>query len=147
MGSGLGRQPDPGYRAARPILNFSVEAAGGRLARDGFWWWLGEVDFSAFFGELEDERGDYARPYLMGSRIVVRPWPWLELGHSRTAMWGGEGRDNSFRTFLKSVLGRDNSCNGSDCSSQPRQPAFRVRRAPEPRQLAARSGAVRTGDR
>ena len=105
--------------AARPFLNLSVEAASGPLARDGFWWWLGEVDFSAFFGELEDDRGDYARPYLMGSRIVVRPWPWLELGASRTAMWGGEGRDNSFITFLKSVLGRDNSCNGSDCSGQP----------------------------
>jgi hypothetical protein len=127
IGAGrIARQWGPGWdgslilgTAARPILNFSVEAASGPLARDGFWWWLGEVDFNAFFGELEDERGDYARPYLMGSRIVVRPWPWLELGHSRTAMWGGEGRDNSFRTFLKSVLGRDNSCNGSDCSSQP----------------------------
>ena len=49
----------------------------------------------------------------------MRPWPWLELGASRTAMWGGEGRDNSMKTFLKSVLGRDNSCNGSDCSGQP----------------------------
>jgi len=105
--------------AARPFANLSVEAASGVLARDGLWWWLGEVDFSAFFGELEEERGDYARPYLMGSRIVVRPWPWLELGHSRTGMWGGEGRDNSMKTFLKSVLGRDNYCNGSDCSNQP----------------------------
>jgi hypothetical protein len=105
--------------AARPFLNFSVQAASGPLARDGFWWWLGEVDFTAFFGELEDDRGDYARPYLMGSRIVVRPWRWLELGASRTAMWGGEGRDNSFKTFLKSVLGRDNYCNAGDCSSQP----------------------------
>jgi len=105
--------------AARPILNFSVEAASGPLARDGFWWWLGEVDLTVFFGELEDSRGDYARPYLMGSRVVVRPWPWLELGASRTAMWGGKGRDNSMKTFLKSVLGRDNSCNGGDCSNQP----------------------------
>ncbi len=127
IGAGrIARQWGPGWdgslilgTAARPFLNASLEAASGPLARDGFWWWLGEIDFSVFFGELEDERGDYARPYLMGSRIVVRPWPWLELGASRTAMWGGEGRDNSMKTFLKSVLGRDNSCNGSDCSGQP----------------------------
>jgi hypothetical protein len=94
--------------AARPFTNLSVEAASGALARDGLWWWLGEVDFSAFFGELEDDRGDHARPYLMGSRLVVRPWPWLELGASRTAMWGGEGRDNSLKAFWTAVVGRDN---------------------------------------
>jgi len=105
--------------AARPFPNASVAAASGPLARDGFWWWLGEIDFSAFFGRLEDERADYARPYLMGARAVVRPWPWLELAISRTAMWGGEGRDTSLKTFLKSVLGRDNSCSGGDCDTQP----------------------------
>jgi hypothetical protein len=77
------------------------------------------VDFSAFFGELEEERGDYARPYLMGMRVVVRPWAWLELGASRTSMWGGEGRDNSLTTFFKAVLRQDNGCDGSDCSDQP----------------------------
>jgi hypothetical protein len=105
--------------AARPIPSLSVEAASGPLDKDGWWWWLGEVDFSAFLGQLEDERADYARPYLMGMRIVLRPWPWLELGASRTAMWGGEGRDTSFKTFSTSILGGDHKCDGLDCSRQP----------------------------
>jgi hypothetical protein len=32
---------------------------------------------------------------------------------------GGEGRDNSLRTFLRAFLGRENDCSGSDCSDQP----------------------------
>jgi hypothetical protein len=103
--------------AARPIVNVSVEAASGALAEEGLWWWLGELDFSAFFGELEDQRGDHDRPYLMGMRVVARPWPWLELGASRTAMWGGEGRDNSLKAFWTAVAGRDNQ--GGDPSQQP----------------------------
>lgn len=34
-------------------------------------------------------------------------------------MWGGEGRDNSFKMFLKALLSRDNSCYQPDCSEQP----------------------------
>ncbi len=103
--------------AARPFLSASVEAASGTLPRSSFWWWLGEVDFSAFFGELEDERGDYPRPYLMGTRLVIRPWRSLQLGAARTAMWGGEGRDNSLGMFWNSVIGRDNQ--DGDPSLQP----------------------------
>jgi hypothetical protein len=102
---------------ARPFLSASVEATSGTLPRSSFWWWLGAVDFSAFFGELEDDRGDYARPYLMGARLVVRPWRSLELGVSRAAMWGGEGRDNSLRMFWNSVIGQDNQ--DGDRSLQP----------------------------
>jgi hypothetical protein len=46
--------------AARPFLNASVDAATGRLEDSRWWWWLGEVNATAFFGELELERGDYA---------------------------------------------------------------------------------------
>ena len=105
--------------AARPFPSVSVDAASGSLSESKWWWWLGEVQFSGFFGQLESDRGDVPNPWLMGMRLVLRPWEWLELGASRTAMWGGEGRDNSFKTFLKAILGRDNYCNGSDCSNQP----------------------------
>lgn len=127
VGAGrIARQWGPGWdgslilgTAARPFPSVSAEAASGPLHDSRWWWWLGEVDLSAFFGELEDERGDYARPYLMGLRVVVRPWPWLEFGVSRVSLWGGEGRSNSPRTFLRAVLNRDNHCNGTDCSTQP----------------------------
>ena len=103
--------------AARPIPSVAVDARTGPLSPDGWWWWLGELDFTAFFGEQDDDRTDINRPYLMGARVVVRPWPWLELGASRTAQWGGEGRDNSLRAFWTAVAGRDNQ--DGDPSQQP----------------------------
>jgi len=125
VGAGLtAHQWGPGWdgslilgTAARPFANASVDAASGVLPRSNFWWWLGEVDFNAFFGQLENDRGDHAGPYLMGMRLVVRPLPELELGASRTAQWGGEGRDNSWSAFWKAVTGRDNQ--DDDPNNQP----------------------------
>jgi len=105
--------------AARPFANASLDASSGALPRSSFWWWLGEVEFNTFFGQLEADRGDYARPYLMGTRLVIRPWPFLELGASRTALWGGEGRDNSLSAFWKAVTGRDNQDVPIDSAEQP----------------------------
>lgn len=103
--------------AARPLPSVSLDVASGPLADSELWWWLGDLELSAFFGELEEERGDYSRPYLMGLRLVLRPLRSLELGLSRTAMWGGEGRDNSLQMFWTSVIGRDNQ--DGDPSLQP----------------------------
>lgn len=94
--------------AARPFFSFGVEARSGALAPDSFWHWLGEVDLSVFFGWLDERRGDYDDPYLMGARVQLRPWPSLQIGLSRVAMWGGDGRDNSWRTFWTALSGRDN---------------------------------------
>ena len=71
--------------AARPFPSVSVEAASGPLDHGRWWWWLGEVDFSAFFGELEEERGDDPRPYQMGMRLVLRPSATTTAATSRTA--------------------------------------------------------------
>jgi hypothetical protein len=105
--------------SSQPFLNASLLGQTGSLAESKLWWWLGEVELSVFFGQLENHRNDFNRPYLMGSRLVARPLPWLQLGFSRTAMWGGEGRDTSLKTFLKAALGRDNTCTDGDCSDQP----------------------------
>jgi hypothetical protein len=105
--------------AARPFPSVSVDADSGPLSASKWWWWLGEVQFSGFLGQLESDRADVSKPWLMGMRLVLRPREWLELGLSRTMQFGGEGRDNSPKTFLKALLGRDNHCNASDCSNQP----------------------------
>jgi Capsule assembly protein Wzi len=105
--------------SARPIASVSLDAASGVLPETSLWSWLGEIDFSTFFGELDDDREDYARPYLMGARLVLRPWPWLELGASRTSQWGGEGRDNSWRAFWSAIVGRDNQDGPGGMQQQP----------------------------
>jgi hypothetical protein len=106
--------------AARALPSVAVDADTGRLAPVGWWSWLGQVQFTAFIGRLENQREDYAHPWLMGMRLVVRPWPWLELGASRAAQLGGAGRDNSLHAFWKSLLGSDNqgdAINGFDNQS------------------------------
>ena len=50
-----------------------------------------------------------AHPYLIGMRIELQPLPSLQLGLSRTLQWGGRGRDQSFRSLWKGLLGRDNT--------------------------------------
>ena len=132
--------------AARPFPSVSVDADSDSLSQSKWWWWLGQVQLGGFVGQLESDRDDVPKPYLIGMRLVLRPWDWLELGLSRTMQLGGEGRDNSLKTFLKAFLGRDNSCYQTGCSEQP-EPARRVRRTPEPRCMSSRGGAVRADHR
>lgn len=58
---------------------------------------------------------------LFGARLTASPWPWLELGASRTFMWGGEGRPESLSSFGDALLGtKDNeSTNSSDSVDDP----------------------------
>lgn len=70
--------------------------------------WLGPWHFIAFMGELEDAR-DYSRTKLLGMRLTFKPTANLEIGVSRTAQWGGEGRPQGWQVFQDLLLGKDNS--------------------------------------
>lgn len=105
--------------AARALPSVSVDADSGSLADSGLWWWLGQVQFTAFVGQLESRRQDYARPWLAGLRAVIRPVPWLQLGASRVAQIGGEGRNNSLGAFWDALLGHDNQIDRADLYNQP----------------------------
>src|SRR5699024_1784970 len=51
---------------------------------------------------------------LFGMRLTANPADWLELGASRTFMWGGEGRPQSFSSFTDALLGtKDNEATNS----------------------------------
>jgi hypothetical protein len=64
-----------------------------------------------FAGQLESDRFvEHAK--LLGARFSVRPADWLELGASRTAQWGGEGRPQDFSSFVDVVTGNDNTGDG-----------------------------------
>ena len=57
-----------------------------------------------FITRLENDRSDVRRPILNGIRLDLKPAPWLEFGLSKTALYGGEGRDEDVPAFLDSVL-------------------------------------------
>jgi hypothetical protein len=77
--------------------------------------WLGPWNADFFIGGLAGHTQP-AHPYLVGMRLQVQPLPSLQLGASRTLQWGGRGRDQSFSSFWRGVLGRDNQ---DDDSRQP----------------------------
>jgi len=52
---------------------------------------IGLLKLTGFVTRLEDDR-DFANPYLAGARLDIKPHPYVSIGLSRTAMFGGAGR-------------------------------------------------------
>lgn len=69
--------------------------------------WTGPWQFVLLAGQLEHRRVIPETKFL-GARLSLRPHPALELGLSRTAQWGGEGRPQTFDSLVDLMLGRDN---------------------------------------
>jgi len=57
----------------------------------GFLSAIGPLQFDLFISQLEEDRV-VPKPYLQGTRIVLKPHSMLEVGLTRTIMMGGEGR-------------------------------------------------------
>ncbi len=69
--------------------------------------WLGPWDLTAFGNQLE---GDRATPHakLLGMRVSFKPLARLEIGLSRTAQWGGQGRPEDARSLWRTLVGQSN---------------------------------------
>lgn len=55
-----------------------------------YWRHLGRLDIEFFITQLEKDRA-VPRPYFAGIRATVSPTGYLDLGLTRTVMWGGQG--------------------------------------------------------
>lgn len=73
-------------------------ATPGPVLLPGFLGHLGLIRGETFLTRLYDDRA-IPRPYLWGARLSTRVLPWLEVGASRTALFGGKGRAVKWRTF------------------------------------------------
>jgi Capsule assembly protein Wzi len=79
--------------------------------------YLGPFRFDVFWSRLESKR-TIPEPYFAGLRLSFKPLPSLEIGASRTVIFGGEGRpDIDFSDFL-TILGGKNLNGGADTSNQ-----------------------------
>ena len=83
--------------------------------------YLGPLRFDIFWSKLEDYvanadtgRGD--EPYFGGLRFDFKPLPWLELGASRTVIFGGDGIDIDAADFI-TILGGENLSGEEDTSN------------------------------
>lgn len=70
---------------------------------------------TSFMGVMDDER-TISDTLLWGFRLNFKPLDNLEVGITRLAQWGGDGRSQSFSTFGDLFLGKDNcGAGGLDC--------------------------------
>lgn len=104
---------------ARPVPGLLVQRNFSDPIQFPLLKWLGPMSYQLTMGRKESDRG-VPNPYLVGTRINFKPVPSLELGVSRTAQWGGEGRSESFDSFINMLIGRDNQGDdGIDRASEP----------------------------
>ncbi|RFA33466.1 capsule assembly Wzi family protein [Alkalilimnicola ehrlichii] len=93
---------------ARPVPAVILQ----RQTAQAFEWpileWLGPWSFVAFAGQLENDRY-VPEAKLLGARLTLVPTERLEIGLSRTAQWGGEGRPESLRSLIDLAIGRSNA--------------------------------------
>jgi hypothetical protein len=88
--------------------------------------YLGPFRFDVFWSRLEDDRA-VPHPYFAGLRLGIKPFPWLELGGSRTAIFGGKGRPSvDFSDFI-TILSGTNLSGDEDTSDQLAALDFRLR--------------------
>ena len=98
---------------ARPLPGLTIQ----RIFSDPSPWQpltkLGPWQLVFSTGLLEDNRADISNALLTAVRLHFKPTPYLEIGLSRVAQWGGEGRSEDMHTFFNMLLGQDNSADAS----------------------------------
>ncbi|NND65427.1 MAG: capsule assembly Wzi family protein [Gammaproteobacteria bacterium] len=93
---------------ARPVPALSVQR---NISKPFDWWalnWLGPWHLQFMAGQLDSDRF-IDSPYLLGWRFTSKPLQSLELGVTRTAQWGGEGRPQDLDSFFDLLIGRGNT--------------------------------------
>jgi len=105
--------------SARPVPGIGFQRKQAKPFRWPLLSWLGAWKLEGFAGRLESGRA-VPRAKLLGLRFSCRPSRDLEIGLSRTAQWGGEGRPEDLDSFFDLLLGRDNR--GSDGITAANEP-------------------------
>jgi hypothetical protein len=89
-----------------PALNgIGLQRASASTSESRWLSWMGPWNAEFFVAQL-DGVGSPAHPYLVGSRLTLRPFERLEIGFTRTSQWGGRSRPMSLRSFLKMLAGK-----------------------------------------
>ena len=89
-------QSYPGIRLHNPVP----------IAVPGFFSFLGNAQYDMFLARLESDR-PIANPLLFGMRLAARPSRFLELGLSRSMIYGGKGHDSGLSAWWDSFKGEN----------------------------------------
>lgn len=105
--------------SARPVPGFALQRNYSQAFNAPMLKWLGPWQLIMFAGQLESDRF-VSDAKLLGMRMSFRPINALEMGLSRTAQWGGEGRPQNLDSFIDLSLGKDNAgSSGITKSNEP----------------------------
>lgn len=97
--------------ASLPVAGFTMQRDQQSAPTSPYLSWVGPWQYQLFAGQFEDYEA-IPDAKLFGARLTASPWEWLEVGASRTFMWGGEGRPESLGSFTDALLGtKDNGGN------------------------------------
>ncbi len=104
---------------SRPIPGISIQRNFAKPFANRWFSWMGPWNYSITAGQLEGNRVVPNAKHL-GMRVAFKPKTNLEIGLSRTAQWGGEGRPETSDSFLSLLLGQDNvGSNGITRETEP----------------------------
>lgn len=98
---------------ARPVPSLWFNRKDPVAPESDWLQWIGPWQFTMFAGQLEGDRV-VEDAKLVGMRLAFRPLTGLDIGLSRTFMFGGEGRPETASTLWDMLIGRDNSQDGPD---------------------------------
>ena len=104
---------------SRPIPGISIQRNFAKPFENRWFSWMGPWTYSITAGQLEGNRFVPNAKHL-GMRVAFKPKTNLEIGLSRTAQWGGEGRPQTSDSLLSLLLGQDNI--GSDGITRETEP-------------------------
>jgi len=93
--------------ASRPVYGFTMQRADQKAFETKWLSWIGSWQYQVFAGQLDDYKA-IPDTKLLGLRLTAQPLSYLELGASRTFLWGGEGRSESWNTLWEAIKGNDN---------------------------------------
>jgi hypothetical protein len=100
--------------ASRPVMGVTMQRDEQTAPKSPYLTWTGPWQYQLFAGQLDDYEA-IPEAKLFGMRLAASPLPWLELGASRSFMWGGEGRPESASSFFDALTGiRDNGDTGKE---------------------------------
>lgn len=100
--------------ATKPVAGITLQRDTQTAPTSPYLSWIGPWQYQLFAGQLDDYKA-IPDTKLMGMRLTASPTDWLELGASRTFMWGGDGKSQSFSSFVDALTGtKDNVDNKDD---------------------------------
>lgn len=108
---------------ARPLPAISLDRRVSEPFQTQWLSWIGPWSFHSFIGRMEKER-QVPMPYLWGMRVEFAPTllSGLEIGLFRMMQLGGQGRPESFKTWVDAFLSQDNYGANSSLQDKAKEP-------------------------